>query len=457
MKTIYSGYGLAGLQDRSPITKSDVVELFGPPDEEILLEKYSVQMVYVEQGLRFYYRREDNAENPPIITVGFLDSFKGKTEEGIQLNKSTMRDVFRVYGEETWLTAEGSAYWWVEQSGISFYVEKKEQKGQFSFEEEDHINQTIIRITVPLTYRPEDNSVNEDGKTIRSVDDYCIDGGLHQLIMDEERAEQICSKCGLIIEDHIISMAYSGERAFSKAERQKRQTHGSPVNPLIPDLQMATMIDKRAPMPESLRKAVKWDSRYSWKQRNMIQATSEIKRIGELLNLPQYVKVYAIKLYRQAFTLGLLKGRSIRAMVAASIYYACGAEKVPRTLQNIVDVSDSTFHQITKCYQSLIKELNLPSPTISPKDLVSAYISKLHLPHKVEVNAGKILDRYEKVYSLSGKDPKGLVAAALYEASQHSNIKISQTKISRAVGITEVTLRNRLREMQKFIRRKPKQ
>jgi len=96
--------------------------------------------------------------------------------------------------------------------------------------------------------------VNEDGMTIRSVDDYCVDGTLHQLIMDEERAEQICSKCGLIIEDHIISMAYSGERAFSKAERQKRQTHGSPVNPLIPDLQMATMIDKRAPMPESLRK-----------------------------------------------------------------------------------------------------------------------------------------------------------------------------------------------------------
>ena len=32
-----------------------------------------------------------------------------------------------------------------------------------------------------------------------------------------------------------------------------------------------------------------------------IQATSEIKRIGELLNLPQVVKENAIKLYRKAF------------------------------------------------------------------------------------------------------------------------------------------------------------
>ena len=60
-------------------------------------------------------------------------------------------------------------------------------------------------------------------------------------------------------------------------------------------------------------------------------------------------------------------------------------------------------------------------------------------------------------YSLSGKDPKGLVAAALYYAAQLNNRKISQTRISRAVGITEVTLRNRLREMQLFIRRKKHQ
>ncbi|MHA1744407.1 MAG: transcription initiation factor IIB, partial [Promethearchaeota archaeon] len=223
------------------------------------------------------------------------------------------------------------------------------------------------------------------------------------------------------------------------------------------DIQMATMIDKKAAMSESLRKAVKWDSRYSWKQRNMIQATSEIKRIGELLNLPSHVKIYAILLYRQSFQLGLLKGRSIRAMVAASIYYACGAEKVPRTLPNIVSVSDATFHQVTRCYQSLIKELKLASPTLKPALLVSKYIAELNLSHEVEVLAQKILTRYEKRYSLSGKDPKGILSAALYMAAQYSSVKMSQTKISRTVGITEVTLRNRLREMQKLIRKpKPK-
>jgi transcription initiation factor TFIIB len=215
---------------------------------------------------------------------------------------------------------------------------------------------------------------------------------------------------------------------------------------------MATMIDKRGPMSEELKKAVKWDSRYTWKQRNMIQATSEIKRIGELLNLPQVVKENAIKLYRRAFQLGLLKGRSIKAMVAATLYYSCAAGEIPRTLWDIEKKSDSKFHDITRAYQTLIRELNLPSPTIKPGLLVSKFITQLNLTHNVEILAHKILDKYAKTFTLSGKDPKGLVAAAIYIAAIHEKMKISQTKIAKAVEITEVTLRNRTKEMQKFIK-----
>jgi len=245
-------------------------------------------------------------------------------------------------------------------------------------------------------------------------------------------------------------MEYSGQRAFSSEEREKRDQYGSPINPLMPDIGMATMIDKRAPMSEELKKAVKWDSRYTWKQRNMIQATSEIKRIGELLNLPQHVKEYSIKLYRKAFQLGLLKGRSIKAMVAATLYYSCAAQKIPRTLGEIEKKSDSNFHDITRSYQTLIRELNLPSPTLEPGLLVAKYTTQLNLTHDVEVMAKKILDRYAKVFTLSGKDPKGLVAAAIYIAAIQCHMKVSQTKIAKAIGITEVTLRNRSKEMQKF-------
>ncbi len=407
------------------------------------------------KGLRFYYllsEEQEKQDEVEIAVLGFRPPFDGETENGIHLNTSTMADVFRVMGKENWLTAVDDKYWWVDYSGLSFYVERDTSVPQFPFQKRLHINKPIVRITVPTKFLEENLLRNEDGELIRSAEDFCIDGGEHQEIADPERGEKICAKCGLVLSERNISMEYSGQRAFSSEEREKRDQYGSPINPLMPDIGMATMIDKRGPMSEELKKAVKWDSRYTWKQRNMIQATSEIKRIGELLNLPQVVKENAIKLYRRGFQLGLLKGRSIKAMVAATLYYSCAAGEIPRTLGDIEKKSDSKFHDITRAYQTLIRELNLPSPTIKPGLLVSKFITQLNLTHNVEILAHKILDKYAKTFTLSGKDPKGLVAAAIYIAAIHEKMKISQTKIAKAVEITEVTLRNRTKEMQKFIK-----
>ncbi len=394
---------------------------------------------------------EEEKNDFKIFMIGFVAPFPGRTVDGIKLNISSMEDVFKKMGKGNWITTLDRKYWWVEYSGISFYVRPDEDNFSEIFNEKDFLKKPINRITVSLMDYTDDGVKNEFGLEKRNIEDFCLDGKLHRPIIDNEKAEIICGKCGLVLSERMISMEKSGQRAFSTEERNKREQHGSPINPLMPDMQLSTMIDKRAPMPEPLRKAVKWDSRYTWKQRNMIQATSEIKRIGELLNLPKHVKIYAVNLYRKAFQLGLLKGRSIKAMVAASLYYACGAEKIPRTLGEIAKVTDSTFHNITKCYQSLIKELNLPSPTIVPGLLVSKYVTDLNLDYRIQILAGKILDKYEKRFTLSGKDPKGLVAAAIYIAAHYHRIKISQTKVSRAIGITEVTLRNRLNEMKKFM------
>ncbi len=450
---IHRNYGIAEFKGKKP-TKSMVEDKYGKPDKIINHNNYSKEMKYNDEGLRFYYlineEKMEEIEDPLIYTIGFKAPFQGKTEEGIILNKSTMGDVFKTLGKENWLTAKDDKYWWVDYSGISFYVHRNEDFQKF--DEKRYLNKKIVRITVPVVPRDEDAMYNEDGQLIQAQQDICpADGGLHEPIYDEDRAETICRKCGLVINERMVATGF-GPRTFNAEERRKKERHGSPITPLLPDLQMATMIDKSEKMSPRLRKAVRWDSRYTWKQRNMIQATSEIKRIGELLNLPQRVKEYAVKLYRKAFQLGLLKGRSIKAMVCASMYYAASAEKVPRTLNEIVENTDLTIHDITRSYQTLIRELNLKSPTIQPKFLVGKYVTALSLPHQVEIIAQQILSNYKKVYSLSGKDPKGLVAAAIYFAANHENLKVSQTKIATEIGITEVTLRNRLREIQKFIR-----
>jgi transcription initiation factor TFIIB len=49
--------------------------------------------------------------------------------------------------------------------------------------------------------------------------------------------------------------------------------------------------------------------------------------------------------------------------------------------------------------------------------------------------------------ALVGKDPRGMAAAALYMACKANEENVIQKDIAYAAGTTEVTLRNRLRDL----------
>lgn len=270
---------------------------------------------------------------------------------------------------------------------------------------------------------------------------------------DSARGEYTCTECGFVISDHVIDKELSGRRAFSQEERNKRETKGAPISPLMPDIGLSTIIDtsKMKDLSQRMRRVFKWNTRMKWEKRNLLIATTEIKRMGTLLHLPLRVKEFAAINYRKAFAANLLRGRSIRAMVAASLYYSCRIEQIPCTLQEIVDVSSAEAREVRRCYRTLIRELRLRAPTIDPIILVPKFIAELNLDNHVEKLTIYILKQYKKKRTVSGKDPKGLIAAALYVASQHANQPRSQNLIAKTVGVTEVTLRSRYKEMKRDI------
>ncbi len=283
-------------------------------------------------------------------------------------------------------------------------------------------------------------------------------GEHHQPIHNEGRGEIVCGSCGMVLEERSVQTG-KGPRAFSQEQRNKRKHHGNPITPLLPDLQMATMVRKRKSLTRRLKKALRWDTRYTWRQRNLMQAISEIKRIGTHLNEPKRVEEYASKLYRKAYRKGLLKGRSIKAMVAACLYYAANKEDVPTALYKIEELSNVDRHDINICYQSIMKRLKLKSPVIDPELMISMPVANLDLPHRVEMIAHQILRLYKKRYQTSGKDPKGIVAAAVYFGVQNQDLETTQNQIVEEIGITEVTMRKRYREIQEmveYIRKKKK-
>lgn len=281
---------------------------------------------------------------------------------------------------------------------------------------------------------------------------FCPDCHSYDIIVDHNRGENVCVQCGLVLNEHLIDISREGRRAFSLEEKKKRDHTGSPISALLPDLGLTTVIDTSGQLSLRMKRIIKWNTRMSWDNRNMLIAATEIKRIGSLLNLPPHVKEYAAKIYRQAFKKKLLRGRSIKGMVVACLYYACRSEHVPRTLMEILQYSDRNSRDVRRCYRTLIRELKLSVPNLDPIILVPKYTSALELPNAVEKMAIKIITIYNRKYPIAGRDPKGILAAAIYVACLYHKQGRSQNRIAKIVKVTEVTLRSRYKEIMKIIK-----
>lgn len=266
-----------------------------------------------------------------------------------------------------------------------------------------------------------------------------------------ERGEIVCGQCGLVINERIVDISHSGKRAFTKQEKESRERTGSPISILLPDMGLSTVIDKSNIKNPDLKRAAKWNSRMTWDKRNMLIATTELKRIGSNLTLPTHVKKTAIRLYIEAFKKKLLRGRSINGMVAACLYFACRERKIPRTLQEILDQTTISAKNVRRCYRTLIRELNLKVPSTDPVSLIPRFIADLELDIAAENATIKIINIFTSKFSTSGKDPKGLCAGALYLVCKMRDRKVSQKEIANLVGVTEVTLRSRFKELIKTL------
>ena len=266
------------------------------------------------------------------------------------------------------------------------------------------------------------------------------------LILIKEKGETVCYQCGLIIYERQLDFSHNDRRIYNKEDSIKKERSGTPISPLIPDIILCTYIDKNCIYNSELKRAVRRDSHLTWRSRNLSIASKELKRIGHNLNLPMFILEEAFFLYKKAFKTKMLKGRSIIGMITACIYYSCKNRSIPRTFQEILYETPITEKIVKKCYNSLVRELNLKVLNTDPMSYVSRFAVDLNLGFDIEILARKILLPMKKKKLFCGKDPKGFCAGALYFACKIKNLGISQKEIAKVVGVTEVTLRSRYKE-----------
>jgi transcription initiation factor TFIIB len=182
-------------------------------------------------------------------------------------------------------------------------------------------------------------------------------------------------------------------------------------------------------------------------ERNLAFALSELDRMASALGLPRNVRETAAVVYRKAVEKNLIRGRSIEGVAAAALYAACRQCSVPRTLDEIAEVSRVSRKEIGRTYRFVSRELGLKLVPTSPTDYVPRFTSGLNLKGDVQSKAVEILRQAAEKELTSGRGPTGVAAAAIYIASILCGERRTQREVADIAGVTEVTIRNRYKEL----------
>ncbi|MEX0656509.1 MAG: TFIIB-type zinc ribbon-containing protein [Nitrosopumilaceae archaeon] len=286
------------------------------------------------------------------------------------------------------------------------------------------------------------------------------------LIDDVQSGEIICSTCGIVVAEQMAD--YGPETRSTNLEDKMRLARATgqttysqhdlgittEISISTKDFSGKTISSQVANQMYNLRK---WQQRVrvsSPRERRLSNVLSRIGEACENVSLPKNVLETASMIYRNLDGKVEVKGKSVTSISAATVYMACKQCNVVRSLEEICkgvcqpkDVKAKT-KLAARYYRTLVMELGTDTAPVLTMD---KYISKIANLTKTDVRVERLaLEIAQKTKNnnlADGKAPNGIAAAYLYVASILLGQSVLQRDVSSVAGVTEVTIRNRCKEI----------
>ena len=282
-----------------------------------------------------------------------------------------------------------------------------------------------------------------------------------QIVTDPESGEIICSNCGQVISEKALETRAEWN-AFTTDEVKNRSRTGTPTSLARHDMGLATIIGRTnrdagghtldAAMRTTMERLRTWDFRtqaYTPTDRNLRQAFEHLDRLKDKLGLSDVVIEKTAYIYRKAQESGMVRGRTINSVLTASLYIACREMGVSRTLKDIAAISNIKRKEVARTYRLMFFKLDLKIPIADPLKCIAKISNKINLSEKTKRQAISIMKDVTKREISAGKDPMGIAATVLYFSCLKTGENRRQIDIANAAGVTEVTVRNRFKDLKR--------
>jgi transcription initiation factor TFIIB len=280
-----------------------------------------------------------------------------------------------------------------------------------------------------------------------------------EVVTDPETGELIRKETGEVISDNMLSQGKEW-RSFDIEEGANRTRTGTPTSLAFHDMGLSTVIGKEGTDASGnsidtgtrmrMSRLRTWDNRsqvHSSTERSLQKAFSILSRLKDRLGLPNHITEKAAYTYRKAQERGLVRGDTIDSVLAASIYVAARQSGVPRTLEEISEISNVKPKHAARSYRRIVTQLDIKAPIIDPSKYIMKIANKLGFDEKIKRKALQLMEQAQKKNILVGKDPVSMATSLLYLVNVGEGQHKTQSEIAKAAGTTEVTVRNRSKEL----------
>ncbi|KAF9963586.1 transcription initiation factor IIB [Modicella reniformis] len=252
----------------------------------------------------------------------------------------------------------------------------------------------------------------------------------------------VCRDCGLVLEDRIVDMR-SEWRTFADDDGDDPSRVGAAANPLLSGPQLDTVISNMSGTTKLAKDLSRMHSKVTIDRdtHKLLDVYKDISAMCDAIGLTKVIADTAKQLFKHIHDERLLRGRLDQAVMTACIYIACRQQKVPRSIKEILALTQVPKKEFTKCFKVIRALQEAKSMPMTAEDPMPRFCCSLQLNMEVEKLATSLVFKAKELHTMFGKTPPTIAATCIFMASNLCNDPRTLKRISLECGITEMTIR----------------
>jgi len=236
----------------------------------------------------------------------------------------------------------------------------------------------------------------------------CPQCGSESILESEFGLDPVCASCGVIISDDL------NESASDTSPEETTQTTESWT-----DYSKVT----------------------NSTEKHVVDALLCLEQIGDELGISSSVRQEAAKLYGEVAIANATDGRPTPAVIGAVLVLASRNGGVPIPIHPVAKVAEIDTKSLKRLVRILPDEVDHETSTVVPRDYLSFLRQELNLDGDTVATAHHVLEQIVDTGQVSGANPAGVAAAAVYLASKGD---LTQRVVADTAGVSTETVRIRL-------------